>query len=55
MLKPVKVIHKLLIYSNLGLTIKEVQIYVKIWTLQILVLPNLYFENMYKIVTKKII
>ena len=46
---PVNVDRKLSIYGNFGnlrLTIKAVHIYVEIWKLQILVLPNLYFESM---------
>ena len=49
MLKPIKINRKLSIYGksgNLRLTIKGVHIYVEIWKLQTLVLPNLYFENM---------
>ena len=46
MLKPAKINRKLSNYGNLRLTIKGVQIYVEIWKLQTLVLPNLYFENM---------
>ena len=48
-MKPIKINRKLSIYGNFGnlwLTIKGVHIYVVIWKLQILVLPNLYFANM---------
>ena len=53
MLKPVNVNHKLSFYGNLQLTIKWIQIYVEVWKLYILVLPNQYFENMKENVFKK--